>query len=70
MGLGEVVIELGKKKPGMMEDEDKERIDAAKAVAMALGVKLSDEKALALSDALEEHRACCDMMNEEDDEDE
>lgn len=67
MGLSEVVIALGKKPGG---DEDAERTEAAKAVAAALGIKLSDAKALALSDALEEHRACCDMAGEEEEEDE
>lgn len=64
-GLGGIVVELGKPSG---ESDDSERIDAAKAVAAALGVKLSDEKALMLSDALEEHRACCDMAGEDDDE--
>lgn len=66
-GLGGIVVELGKPS-GESESDDAERIDAAKAVAAALGVKISDEKALALSDALEEHRACCDMAGEDDDE--
>ena len=64
-GLGGIVVELGKPSGG---DGEGERVEAAKAIAAALGVKLSDEKAMALSDALEEHRACCDMEGEDEDE--
>lgn len=63
-GMGEVVIELGKRPES--ESVDQERIAAAKAVASVLGIKLDDEKALALSDALEEHAACCSMGEEEE----
>ena len=73
-GMGELVIELGKKKPKpddmaeeMADDMATEKLDALKMIGKSLGVSLSDEKAQALGDALQEYQACCEMDSDEED---